>query len=478
MLPIGLLLPIITGLLYSEDLISLITAYALPGIISLALGLTLFFWGRDEVKKLRPLEAMVVVSLSWILIAFLGSLPFMIIGAIASPVDAFFESMSGFTTTGASILTDIEALPASIKLWRGLIQWLGGLGVIVMAVALLSIFLGGPKAGMLLMKGEVPGHSQEKIMPRVKDTAMVLLKIYLILTLAEILLLTLFGVTLYDAICHSFTTLSTGGYSPWNNSIAHYSDSPFSIFIEGVIVLFMLLGSINFVLHYNLFKGNWRAYFKDAEFRVFMGILAVFIFLVSLDLIINRGADYSGGGAVRAAVFQVASISTTTGYATEDFGAWPAFSRFLLLCLMLMGGMTSSTTGSIKIARVMIAGKMALRHIRRIGRPKAHLPLRVGGIVLPESIVKSVGLFVFVFLITFLLGSFTLTLTGLDIVTSMSAVATTLGNVGPGLNIIGPTANFHSLTDPAKIILSMLMWLGRLELVACLLLFLPSTYKH
>ncbi|RLI53429.1 MAG: TrkH family potassium uptake protein, partial [Candidatus Thorarchaeota archaeon] len=264
--PFSLIFPFIVGLLYKEDPISLLKAFILPGMLGLSLGSFLTAWaGRADKtsEDLRPVEALVIVAVTWVLIAVIGALPYMLSGTLTGFVDAFFESMSGFTTTGASVLNDIDSQSHSILFWRALTQWIGGLGVIVLMVAVFSILLGGPKAGLLLMKGEVPGHKNDRMVPRLKDTAKLLWGIYAILTALEIILLTAAGLNLYDAVCHTFTTLSTGGFGTHTESIAYYKDLPAAPLIELIFVVFMIFGSVNFVLHYNLLKGNWRAFLKD-----------------------------------------------------------------------------------------------------------------------------------------------------------------------------------------------------------------------
>jgi len=476
--PVSLLLPFFTGLLYGEPILKIVLAYILPGLLTLLIGALLTAYGgrADRLgQNLRPVEALVIVAVVWVLIAVIGALPYMVINALPSFVDAFFESMSGFTTTGSSVIIDIDPLPKSILLWRALTQWLGGLGVIVLMVAIFSILLGGPKAGMLLMKGEVPGHSNEKLVPRMKDTAKILWGIYGLLTVAQVVILFALRLSFYDAVCHTFTTLSTGGFGTHTESIAYYSDYPAAPLIETVFVIFMILGSVNFVLHYNFLKAQWRTYTRDLEFKVYMFILLALCCIVAIDLAVNK--IYTPAGSLRASIFNVTSIISTTGFATEDFGQWPALSQFIMVLAMLMGGMMGSTSGAIKTARFIIAFRAVRRSLKRIGHPKANTPLRVGKVIFSEDIVKGVGVFIFGYLGLFLVATFVMTLTGLDGVSSLSSVATTMGGVGPGLNVVGPASNFASLNIPGKLILSSLMWIGRLELITALVLFFPSTYK-
>jgi trk system potassium uptake protein TrkH len=479
--PVTLLFPFIVGLLYREDLVLLLVSYILPGLLSLSMGSFMTSWaGRaDKLSDdLRPVEALVIVSIIWVVIPLIGSLPYLLMGTLPRFENAFFESMSGFSTTGASVINEIDGLEHSILFWRSLTQWLGGLGVIVLMVAIFSVLLGGPRAGMLLMKGEVPGHKNDRVVPRLKDTAKILWMIYGILTVVEVVLLTAAGLNLYDAVCHTFTTLSTGGFGTHTDSIAHYKDLPTAPLIELIFVVFMILGSVNFVLHFNFLKGDVRTYFKDPEFKVYMLILVFFSLVVGTNVAWSMRSEYTPIQALWASVFNVTSLISTTGYATEDFGQWPALSRFIMVILMLMGGMTGSTSGAIKTARLMIAFKAIRRTLRRLGHPRAKIPLRLGGVVFNERIVRSVGVFIFGYLSIFLVGTFLMTLTGLDVISSLSALATTLGGVGPGLNELGPAKNFANVSIVGKFLLCFFMWLGRLELFTALVVFVPWTYRN
>ncbi|MGA1793182.1 MAG: TrkH family potassium uptake protein [Thermoplasmatota archaeon] len=476
--PIAFLLPFIVGLLYREQVLFLLESYMLPALFSLLIGLLFIYWGRWDPHhelELRPAEALVVVSMTWLFIAGIGALPFMLTGTMTSYIDSFFEAMSGFTTTGASVIEEIDGLPHSILIWRALTQWLGGLGVIVLMVAIFSVLMGGPKAGMLLMKGEVPGHSSEKIVHRVKDTAKILWAIYVVLTLAEIFMLTLLGLSVYDAVCHTFTTLSTGGYGTHTASITYYQDLPTAPLIELVIVFFMFVGGVNFVLHYNFVIKGVRSYLKDREFRIYSLIMMSLVIIVTLDLVLRGGQSLLG--SVRASLFTVVSIQTTTGYVTADYETWPSLSKFVLLLAMFLGGMSGSTGGGMKIARVIIAYRAARRSLKRIGHSRSVMPMRVGNIVFSDDIVRSVLSFIFAYISIFLIGTFLMTLTGLDAVSAISSVAATLGNVGPGLGVVGPTSNYASVLPVGKVILAIMMWLGRLELLAVAVLFVPATYR-
>jgi trk system potassium uptake protein TrkH len=477
--PIAFIVPIITGILYNEDPLSILRSFVLPALYSLSLGsfMTSFGgWSPRNKLDLRASEALGVVAVSWLLIAGIGALPYVLMDTLPNYIDAYFESMSGFTTTGASVISEIDGLEHSILIWRSLTQWLGGLGVIVLMVALFSMILSGPKAGMLLMKGEVPGHKNDRIVHRIKDTAKILWTIYVILTIAEIILLTVFGMSLFDAVNHTFTTLSTGGYGTHTTSITYYSNLAPAPILEGILTLFMFIGGVNFVLHYNFVIKGVKSYLKDPEFRVYLAVMGGLWLIVSIDLILNN--IYSPLESIRNAVFTVTSIQTTTGYVTGDYATWPSFSRFLILVAMFIGGMTGSTGGGMKIARFIIAYKGVERSLKRLGHPRSSIPLRVANVILNEKIVRGVGLFIFAYLSIFIVSSFVISLTGPDALSSIAAVAATLGNVGPGLGIVGPTSNYSSLHYSAKVILSILMWFGRLEIFTCLIFLNPAIYRR
>lgn len=475
LIPISLILPFITGLIYGESLLLVFSAYGVPSILALTLGYLLRLWGGRIGSNFRPTEALLTVSIFWLVVAVTGALPYLIMGTMTNFVDAFFESMSGFTTTGASVLVEIDGLPHSILIWRALTQWLGGLGVIVLMVALFSIMMGGPKAGMLLMKGEVPGHSSERIVHRIKDTAKILWIIYGIMTLAEIILLTILGLSVFDAVCHTFTTLSTGGFGTHTASIAYYQDLPTAPFIELVFVFFMFMGGVNFVIHYNFITKGVRSYLKDLEFRAYVLIMAALITIVTLDLALSGGQNIID--SIRGSLFTMVSIQTTTGYVTADYETWPPLSRFIVLIAMFLGGMTGSTGGGMKIARIIIAFQAAKRSMRRMGHSGSVIPLRMGNVIFSEGIVRSVLTFIFAYITIFIFSAFLMSLTGLDVISAISSVAATLGNVGPGLGLVGPTSNYSEIKPVGKVILSILMWLGRLEIMAVMVLFFPQTYK-
>jgi len=322
----------------------------------------------------------------------------------------------------------------------------------------------------------VPGHSTEKLVPRLRDTSKFLFLTYCAMTLVGSIVLSLLGMTVFDAICHTFTALATGGFGNHTESIYYFRDLPTYIPIQITLGLLMILGSTSFILHYNLlYKRNLKIYLQSNELRVYLSIMSIIVCIIALDLALND--HYGPWESLLNSFFSVVSMNSTTGYATEDFSRWSLFSQYLIIIVMLMGGMTGSTAGGLKTARLMVMYRTAARNLIRIGHPRAIRPISIGGLVIPEKVIKSIGMFVFGYIMTFMIGTFLLTLTGIDFVSSISASAATLGGVGPGLNVVGPWANYSSLTAAAKTILIALMWLGRLELVTGFILFLPSTYR-
>lgn len=405
-------------------------------------------------------EAFLLVSAAWILASCYGALPYVFVKGARFAVDALFESASGFTTTGASVLADVEHEPVALLLWRSLTQWLGGMGIIVLGIAILPKLAVG---GMQLLGAEAPGPTTEKLTPRIAQTAKALWGVYALLTLLEALALWALGMAPLEALDHSMTTMATGGFSTRNASIAAFHSPA----IEVVITLFMVLAGANFALHFHLLRGKPSRLWRDAEFRLYVWILTAATALLTVDLMVQR---FEGDlvTALRHGAFQATSIMTTTGYATADFDAWPSFSRALLLVLMFVGGCAGSTGGSVKVVRVMIIAKKLAVELRRLVQPRAVLPVRVGRQAIPEEVVTSVTTFFILFLTLVVAGGLILAMTGLNPVSAFSGAATCLGNIGPGFGVVGPTSTFASLTPAAKLTLVVLMIVGRLELYTVL----------
>jgi len=453
------------------------TALGFSILAGLTLAGTLLAFGRGtHGQVLGQREGLLVVTGSWILAGLLGALPFYLSGAIPNAGDAVFESISGFTTTGASILVNIEGLPRAILFWRSLIQWLGGMGIVVLFVAVLP---GLGIGGRFLYKQEVPGPAKAGLRPHVRDTASMLWKIYLGISMAETLLLHMAGMDLFDSICHTFTTMATGGYSTRNASIAAFP----GFGIQATFIIFMLAAGVNFSLYANIWRGGgrWsgthgiRNVLRDPELRVYLGLALVATFLISAVLMGQTSA--TPAEAFKLASFQTVSMQTTTGFATANFDAWPSFARLLLVLLMFVGGCAGSTGGSMKVVRFMIMGKLAVVQVLRFFRPRQVSSVRVGSDVVDEALQRGVAAFFVLFLATWVILALALALMGADLVTAVSASIACLGNIGPGLAAVGATQNYAFFGLPAKMLLSAAMIIGRLEVFTVIGLFTRSFWK-
>jgi trk system potassium uptake protein TrkH len=447
---------------------------ALPLLTSAAItesvGLIFYlaFRGNRVKGAISHREGMAITTLGWVAAGLFGSLPFYFSGVLPQLVDCIFETISGFTTTGASVIRNVEIIPPGILFWRSLTHWLGGLGIIVLGLAILP-FLG--VGGMQLYKAEVPGPVVDKLKPRLKDTAMILWKVYVAFTVAETIFLMLGGMNLLDALCHTFGTIATGGFSTKNASIGHYQ----SVYIDTVVTVFMLLGGINFALHFQFFRGKPLAMWRDAEFRFFMG----FWLLLTLIIAFNCwGKTYdSWGKALRYASFTVASITTTTGFATADFELWPPLSLCLLLLCMVVGASVGSTGGAVKCMRIMVVLKHGYRELIRLIHPRAVVRLKLGNQAVPPEVFDGIAGFIFLYLGLAVVSMFLVAAAGVDLVTTISSVLACLGNVGPGLGEVGPMDNYARMPVFAKWILSLDMLLGRLEIYTVIILLVPRFYR-
>ncbi len=441
--------------------------------IGLLIGLVLFLFGRTKkgYQELKVREAFAVVTLSWVLASVIGALPFYLSGMVPSYTDAFFEAMSGFTTTGATILQDIESQQRGLLFWRSLTHWLGGMGIIVLGLAILP-FIG--VGGMQLFKAEVPGPIPEKLTPRIQQTAMLLWLVYVVISAAETIALMVCGMNLFDALTHTFGTMATGGFSPRNLSVGAYNSPA----IEWVITFFMFLAGANFVLHYMALKGKLKSYFRDEEFRFYLFGTLFFGFTVTA-LLLTQGDYTSIRTALRHGFFQVISIETTTGYVTANFDIWPQSTRFILLLLMFIGGSSGSTGGAIKQVRIQIIGKCIILEIKHLLHPQQVQRIRFNQKVLKDDVVFSVAAFFIFYMGLFVVGTTLIMITtGLDLESGLSCVAATLGNIGPGLSKVGPMENYAHINIVGKWLLSFFMLLGRLELFSVIMLFVPGTWKQ
>lgn len=453
------------SLYYNEgDLLGIFGA----GSITLLVGSILFFsTKKNQVKELKKRDGYLVVTLGWLIMSSFGTLPYILSGAIPVFTDAFFETISGFSTTGATILTDIEAVHKGILFWRSLTQWIGGMGIIVLTVAILPILGIG---GMQLFVAEAPGVSPDKLQPRIKETAKRLWLIYLGLTFAETVFLWLGGMTFYDAINHGLTTMATGGFSTKNASIAHFD----SAFIQYVIIGFMFLAGTNFTMTYFGLHGQFQKVLKNDEFRFYLGFCIILTLMVTVGIYLVGGeVEY----AFRTAAFQVVSVITTTGYITADYTSWSSFVTLLFFIMMFLGASAGSTAGGVKIVRHIILIKNSFLELKRQLHPNAVIPVRFNGHAVSRDITFNILAFIMIYILIFAGGSVVMGMLGSDFNTAIGAVATCLGNIGPGLGSVGPVDNFAHISTPGKYLLSFLMLLGRLELFTVLILFTPFFWK-
>jgi len=460
----AMLLPMPVSLYYGDN--DLLALSASAGV-TFIFGFLVFKLTRFK-QDLRAKEGFAVVTFGWLVFSAFGSLPFIFSGVIPSFTDAFFETMSGFTTTGATILTEIESVPHAILFWRSLTHWIGGMGIIVLSLAILP-FLG--VGGMQLFKAEVPGPSADKLTPRVTETAKILWGVYVLISAAEVIFLMLGGMSLFDALNHTFATMATGGYSTKNASVAGFN----SAYIDYVIVFFMVLAGANFSLHYQFLRGDYGIYWRNKEFRYYIAVILGACLLIGVDTFIHQ--YHNVADSARYTSFQVVSIMTTTGFGTADYEQWSSSSQFILLVLMFVGGSAGSTGGGIKVVRVYLLIKFMLSEFVRLIHPHAVIPVRANNQVVPRDMLMNVLGFFVVAMLVFTGGVLVMTLIGLDMLTSIGATAATLWNIGPGLGDVGPTDNYAAIPVVGKWVLSMLMLMGRLELFTVIILFSPAYWK-
>ncbi len=458
----GLMLSCIPFAVYFDDgtLINWISSVGVSGVLGALLWFSTFHHAKR--RNIKKRDGYIIVTLSWVVMAMSGAVPFMLTDSIPNFTNAFFESISGFTTTGATILDDIESLPESILFWRSLTQWVGGLGFIVLVISILpSLGIGG----MQLFLAEAPGITADKIQPRIQDTAKRLWFLYIGLTLVEMVLLYVAGMSVFDAINHSLTTMSTGGFSTKQASIAYF-ESPA---IEYIITFFMFLGGTSFVLIYLALKGKFARIWQNEEFRAYTTLTFGVTVLVSIILMFKSGIPLEQ--AFRESIFQVVGVLTTTGFATADFTVWGGSVALIFFTLMFVGGSAGSTAGGVKIIRHLMIAKNSITEFKRQLHLSAIIPVRFNGKAVAHEITRNILAFVIIYLTIFGIGSVSLTLLGMDALTAMGSVATSLGNVGPGLNETGPSLTFSQIPSLAKWILGALMVVGRLEIFTVLIIF-------
>lgn len=435
--------------------------------ISLLTGLGLVRGARVSDWRLRPRDGFFVVGMGWVVVSAFGAMPYGATGTLG-PVDAFFEAVSGFTTTGSTVLSGLDSMPRSLLLWRAFTQWVGGMGIILFTIAVLPLLGIG---GMQLFKAEVPGPIADKIRPRLADTARRLWLIYVGLTAAQIIALYAVGLPLFDALCHAFTTLPTGGFSTHDLSVGGFRSAA----VEWIIIAFMLLAGMNFVLHYRLLSGRFREVVADAELWYFLLTVAGATAVVAMRLIAD---GWSLARGVREAAFQVVSIVTTTGYVTADFERWAPFTHVVLLVLMVLGAMSGSTGGGVKSLRALVGLRSLRVAFERLVHPRAVRTVKYGGRPVPEEVVAGIWAFFTAYFLIACLATLVVTAAGYDLVTAFSAALTALGNVGPGLGEVGAMDNFAHFPAAVKLVLAFCMLAGRLEIFTLLVLVVPGFWRR
>ena len=469
-----MVVPIFISLGYGE---SDLNGFLVSALVCIGVGFPVWLFTRYS-RTLTNRDGFAIVTFSWIITAIAGALPFYLSGAIPNITDAFFESMSGVTTTGATIIGNsttlphlengIESLPHGILFWRSFLQWIGGMGIVVFYIAILPLLGVG---GVQLFKAEALGPIADKITPRVRETAKILWMVYLGFTAVQILLLRISGMPWFDSICHSFTTMATGGYSTKNASIGYYD----SMAIQYIIIFFMFLAGINFTLHFHAIMGNVKSYYRDKEFLTYFGIIIVVGFLIFSS--ISAGGNEWTEKHFRDSLFQTVSILTGTGYCTADYELWTYFAQFMLLFIMFFGGMGGSTTGGMKIVRIMLLFKYAAKETRRMLHLKAIIPIRIGSRYIPEDVIRNtLGFFLF-YISFFIVTTMVLTTMNIDLESAIGASASAIGNIGPSLGAFGPTDNYALLPTFGKWLLSFCMLLGRLEIFTVMVLFSRTFWK-
>jgi trk system potassium uptake protein TrkH len=456
-------IPLLAGLAFRESLEPWVAAIAIAGVI----GLLLVQVRPPADRHIRPRDGFLIVSGAWIAISIVGAVPYLVADALG-PADAIFESVSGFTTTGSTVIADVTIIPRSLLLWRAMSQWLGGMGIILFTIAILPLLGIG---GMQLFKAEVPGPVADKVRPRLAATARTLWMVYIGFTAAEWIALRLAGLSGYDALCHSFTTLATGGFSTKNTSVGEFGSAT----VEWIIIFFMLMAGINFVLHYRFLTGRAREVWRDAELRYFLGVVAVSTAILFVTVHEDGARVWD---SVRHAAFQTVSILTTTGYCTTDFELWTTLPLLVLLCLMVLGGMSGSTGGGIKSLRALLAVSSLRTTLHRLIHPHAIRPVKYGGAVVSESVLSGIWAFLTAYLLIALVGAGVVAAYGYDLLTSISAAMTAIGNVGPGLGEIGAYDNFAHFPGFVKIVLAGCMLFGRLEVFTLLALFSREFWRR
>jgi len=465
---LAVVMSVVAGVSYlMADQMNVWRGMLISAAITLASGIALWFFTRTSVELSRR-EGIGIVVFGWLSAIVFGSLPFLLCGAMNGFVDAFFESSSGLTTTGASVMSDLENHSRAILLWRACLHLLGGMGILVLVVAIIP-YLG--VGGMQIYRAEVTGPSKDRLTPRIASTAKLLWGVYMLMNVVLILLLKFGGMDWFDSVCHSFATISTGGFSTRSASISAFN----SVYIETVIIIFMLLSGINFALHFKALRGDVGAYYKDSECRFYIGFWMVCIALMVFNLTSHHALSLRD--AIRHSTFYVTSLMTTTGFNTVDYDQWPALSKFIILLLFVAGGCAGSTAGGLKHIRIILLIKKMGRIIRSFLNPQAVYTIKLSKQIVPPEIVFNVAVFFFIYMCTLAVGSLAMSFFTEDLATAVSATYSAVGNIGPGFSTVGPMMNYAHLPGAAKMVLALLMMVGRLEFYTVLVVFLPNFWR-
>jgi len=462
---LGMIPPFLIALVTDQsDVVPFITSI----IATTLFGLVLIYSNSSSTETIKTREGLAIVTLGWFFASVFGALPFYLSGSVPTFVDAFFETVSGFTTTGATIITDIEVLPKGILFWRSFTHWIGGMGILVVAVAILRVLGSG---GFHIFKAESPGPVAERIVPRIKDTAKILYTAYIIITIAEFVLLMLGGMSAYESAIHTFGTLGTGGFSTRNASVGGFN----SPYIFMVISIFMIMSGVNFSLYYDIYRGKWKDVYQNSELRLYLGIIAVTVLAITINT--NMTLYNNIFEAFQHALFQVSSLMTTTGYTSFDYEQWSTFSKAILFMLMFVGGSAGSTGGSIKVVRILALIKLVQREFTKILHPRSVVTVKINKQSVADDTLMNIASFFMLYMMIFIIGTILISLEGIGLLGAGSAVAATLGNIGPGFGFVGPTSTYAGFSAPAKLLLSFFMLLGRLELFTVLAILTPKFWK-
>ncbi|QOX62456.1 TrkH family potassium uptake protein [Anoxybacterium hadale] len=467
MIGTAMILPFIVAVIYHERTAGF--AFLKSVLIALPIGLILLFFVRTESTTLKIRDGYIIAALCWFIASAYGAFPYMFSGAIPNYLEAYFESVSGFTTTGSTIIDDFSIMPKAIQFWRSFSHWLGAMGILILAISLLPALGIG---GLRIASAEAPGPTVEKMSTKISDSARILYLMYLTFTIIEICLLKLGGLNLFDSLIHTFSSIGTGGLSNYKQGIAHFDN----FYIEFVIIFFSIVASVNFVLYGLILKGRIKDFFKDSELRTFLMILFISALLITLNLWLSDTYD-TLGESVRKGFFQATAFISTSGYAIADYTYWPSFSQMILFCLMLIGGCSASTCGSVKVIRVMIIFKLIIRGIYKRLHPNAVVPIKIGGKIISSDTVSKVSSFTILYFTVFIFSILVISLENHDMLTTISAAASTLSNTGMGMNLLGPNGNYSIFSLPIRLYMSVLMIAGRLELFTIIMLLSPSFWR-